>query len=340
MADAPEHRPPTRRAVVAIGGNALLRAGQNGQTAELVAAADEVALSILPLVRAGWSVLFIHGNGPQVGVELLRNEEASTKVPPFGLDMCVASTQGSMGALLEVSLRNALSGAGLGRDVAVLVSLARVDRVDPAFKRPTKPIGLFYSRYRASQLVADLRHRGWDMIEDSGRGWRPVVPSPKPQSVLSSAAADTLLSAGFLVIAGGGGGVPVRADGRLEGVEAVIDKDRTAALMARELRADLLVFLTAVSAVELNFGTTFAKRLLVMKPEEARRYHAEGHFPPGSMGPKVEASIDFAAAGGTALITSAEALEAALDGRDGTRITIEDCEIGHGTNQLPLPFEL
>ncbi len=312
-----------KRAVIALGGNALLGADQVGEPGELVASADKVAGQIVSLVAGGLQVLVVHGNGPQVGIELLRSEEASTKVPPFGLDLCVASTQGSIAALLEVALRNALVEERMeAQRVASLMTLVHVDAEDPAFRRPTKPIGPFYSGYRRRRIMAELQEKGWDMVEDAGRGWRTVVPSPTPTGVLSSAAVKALMDEGFLVIGGGGGGVPVAEAGasRVQSVEAVIDKDRTAALLGIDVEADLLIFLTAVPWVELNFGTPFAKRLDRMTTQEARRHLRQGQFPAGSMGPKIDAACQFADAGGEALITSADALQAALAGQAGTRV--------------------
>ena len=313
-----------RRAVVAIGGNALLKPGDTGAASELHARASEVAGGLVALIRQGVQVLIVHGNGPQVGVEFLRGEEASTKVPPFPLDLCVASTQGSIAALLELALRNALHEENLEVPVAGLLSLVEVDATDPGFGRPTKPIGLFYSAYRAQQLRADFQARGWDVVEDSGRGFRPVVPSPLPIAMANAPAAKLLLASGAIVIAGGGGGVPVvrGPDGRLRGVEAVIDKDRTAVLIATAVEADTLIFLTGVPWVELNHRTPFARRLDRVTATEVERHLSHGQFPAGSMGPKIEAAISFVRArpNSLTLITSAESLAEATAGRSGTRI--------------------
>lgn len=309
--------------MIALGGNALLGSSGEGHIDELVAAAMVAAESVVMLLCNGWSVVMVHGNGPQVGVELLRSEEASTKVPPFGLDLCVASTQGTMATLLEMAIRNCIHGKNIENGhVVSVVSLAVIDPNDPAFARPSKPIGLFYSRYRANQLKGELKAKGWDIREDSGRGWRPVVPSPAPQELLSMAACERLLDAGFTVLAGGGGGVPVVRDseGQLKGIEAVIDKDRTAGLIARKLQCELLIFLTPVSGVDLNYGTTFAKRLRAITTEQASQYLTQGHFAPGSMGPKIQAAVLFAQEGGTVLITSPSRLRSAMAGHEGTRI--------------------
>lgn len=314
-----------RRAVIAIGGNALLRPEQLGGDEDFQGPADEIAGHLVGIIRRGWSILLVHGNGPQVGIELIRCEEASTKVPPFGLDLCVASTQGSIAALLETAVRNALHTEGIvDVPVASIVSLVEVDASHPAFQAPTKPIGPAYSRYRATQILEGMKRKGWALVEERGRGWRTVVPSPPPLEVLSNPAARTLLEAGFLVIGGGGGGVPVSRrgpGGSLERVEAVIDKDRTATLMARAVDAELLVFLTGVPWVELNYDTPFARRIDRLHPDEARRFLAQGHFPAGSMGPKIEAAAEFASGSRAAIITSAPMLEEALLGRAGTWIT-------------------
>lgn len=333
----------SRRAVVAVGGNALLRPEMEGDMVGLMAAADEVAARVVTLVRRDWQVLVVHGNGPQVGIELIRSEEASTKVPPFGLDLCVANTQGSIGALLEIALRNALRTERMGRvPVAVLLTLVEVARTDSAFQHPTKPIGPWYSGYRVAQLRREVESKGWDMVEDSGRGYRTVVPSPKPLRVLAAPAIEKLMAAGFVVVGGGGGGVPITqrgAGGRLETAEAVIDKDWTSNLLAKSLKADLLIFLTAVPWVELNHGTPFARRIDAIHPDEALRHLSEGQFPAGSMGPKIEAAAEFARGGGDALITSADALESAMKGQAGTRVTLSERSIGTGKRQLPLGFE-
>ena len=309
--------------VVAIGGNALLRPGEVGEAAQLTRTAESVAGQLIPLVRAGHRLLVVHGNGPQVGIELTRSEEASTKVPPFRLDLCVANTQGSIGALLETAFRNALNEDLMSdHPLATMTTQVVVDPNDPAFKHPSKPIGLFYSQYRADQLRDDLLARGWDIVEDSGRGFRPIVPSPHPLEVLNSGAVQTLLERGVLVIAGGGGGVPVVREptGRLRRIEAVVDKDRTAALLARDVGASMVLFVTGVPWVELNFGTPFSRRLGTVTYQEMEQHLHGGQFPAGSMGPKVEAAISVAQAGGTALITSADSLQSALAGEAGTRI--------------------
>ena len=305
-------------AVVAFGGNALLTHEDEGTMEEQRRRAEEAAVWLAEFVRLGNDLVVVHGNGPQVGQVLIQMEEAATKVPPGSLDVAVAETEGSMGFLLELALRNRLRAAALPVEVSTLLSLVVVDADDPGFREPTKPVGPFFPRFRARALE---REHGWRMTEDAGRGWRKVVPSPRPLEVLGLEGVRELLRRGRLVIAGGGGGIPVvrAADGALAGVEAVIDKDRTAALLARELRADLLVILTGVPCVMKHFGRKNEQRLPELDPRAARRLLARGEFPPGSMGPKIEAAVEYVeATGRRALITDIEHLEAALRGEAGT----------------------
>jgi carbamate kinase len=302
--------------LVAFGGNALVPRGRDATQGEQLARAREVAEVLLTLAGDRGLVL-VHGNGPQVGDILIRVEEAVTKVPPLSLGVCVAQSQGSIGFFLEWALRNALTRHGLDRDVVTLMSLVRVRERDPAMERPSKPVGPFYTAWRAEYL---MRTKTWPMVEQD-RGWRRVVPSPRPVEVLGVPALRNLLDGGNLVITGGGGGVPVvrTGDGTLQGVEAVIDKDYTAALLARELGVDLFVILTDVESVERDFGTDRARPLDRLSPDEARRLLEEGQFPRGSMGPKVEAALSVVEdTGRKALITSAPALSRALAGENGT----------------------
>ncbi len=306
--------------LVAFGGNALLQPQDLGTVSEQHRRAAEVAAWLVDLVRLGHDVLVVHGNGPQVGQVLIQMEEGATKVPPSPLDVAVAQTEGSIGYVLERGLRNRLRREGLGRDVVTVLSMVVVDADDPGFKNPTKPIGPFFSSYRASVLRREL---GWEMVEDSGRGWRKVVASPKPLEVLGVGAVHDLLARGALVIAAGGGGIPVvrQADGEIRGVEAVIDKDRTAAVLGRELKADVLVILTAVPHVFRDYGKKTQRPLPSLSVARARRLLARGQFPPGSMGPKIEAAVEFVeATGRRALITDADHLHDAVAGAAGTEI--------------------
>ena len=305
--------------MVAFGGNALVKKGQEGTQWEQIENAQETARLLVPLLRAGHDLALVHGNGPQVGNILIQVEEAVTKVPPQSLDVCVAQSEGSIGYVLELALLNALHRERLQRQVLTMVTEVIVDQDDPGFRRPTKPIGPFYPRFRAEFL---MNKQGWNMIEDAGRGWRKVVPSPRPLEVVQMPALREAVAAGHLVIAAGGGGIPVyREGGDLKGVEAVIDKDYTAALVAAGIDADLFVSLTGVDHVSLNYGQPDERRVARMTAGEARDHLEAGQFPEGSMGPKVRAGVEFVEAGrGEVLITSAARLASAVQGRAGTRI--------------------
>ena len=308
-----------RTVVVAFGGNALLREGEHGSDAEQARNADAAARSVAELVRRKMRVLVVHGNGPQVGNLLLQMEEAALKVPASALDMAGAMSQGSIGYLLERAIRNQLTRRSLDVEVVTLVTQVLVEG-DRESLEPTKPVGPFFSRYRAQMLK---RRAGWVMVEDAGRGWRKVVASPHPVEVLNDAVIRQLVAAGHVVIAGGGGGIPVRhaRAGRLVGVEGVIDKDHTASLLARSIGASLLVALTHVPQVQLDFGTADARPIAQASAAEMRRYLEAGQFPAGSMGPKVEGILEFLDSGGTeAIVTDAGSFRAALRGRAGTRV--------------------
>ncbi len=312
--------PRKRLAVVAFGGNALIRKDQEGTQWEQLENARETARSLLPVIRDGYDLVIVHGNGPQVGNILIQVEEAVTKVPPLSLDVCVAASEGSIGYMLEVALLNELRRQRVRRGVVTLVTEVVVDQQDPGFRRPTKPIGPFYTRFRAEFLI---HKQGWTMVEDSGRGWRKVVPSPRPLEVVQMEAIRRAVETGHIVIAGGGGGIPVyrTRQGELRGVEAVIDKDYTAGLIAAGLEADLFVILTGVDQVSLNYGRPDQKGVRAMDVREARAHQSEGQFPEGSMGPKVRSAIEFVeATGRDVLITSSRRLTGAVRGRAGTRI--------------------
>lgn len=309
-------------AVVAFGGNALIKKGQEGTQWEQIENARETARSLIPILREGYQLVLVHGNGPQVGNILIQVEEAVTKVPPLSLDLCVAMSSGSIGYLLELALLNELRRSRLrqARRVVTLITEVVVDQNDPGFRRPTKPIGPFYPRFRADFL---MHNRGWSMVEDSGRGWRKVVPSPRPLEVVQKDAIRRAVEDGGIVIAGGGGGIPVyrTRQGELRGVEAVIDKDYTAGLIASELEADLFVILTGVDQVAVQFGKPDQKGIRRMDVDEARRHQADGQFPEGSMGPKIRAAIEFVEkTGRNVLITSGPRLAEAVRGRAGTHI--------------------
>lgn len=306
--------------MVAFGGNALLRPEDRGTQEEQIARAKQAARWLAEIVRRGYRLIVVHGNGPQVGNILVQAEEASTKIPPQSLDVCVAQTEGSIGFMLQQAMRNRLENIGLGGDVTTVLTEVEVDGNDPAFKRPTKPIGPFFTRYRAEALERDL---GWTMREDAGRGWRHVVPSPRPLRILNLRTIEHLLDTCDVVIAAGGGGIPVvrGRDGNWRGIEAVIDKDFASSLIASQLKADLFIVLTGVPKVAIDFGKPTQKALARMTVDEAEKHLADGQFPAGSMGPKIEASIQFVrATGQQVLITDVDVLREALAGEDGTLI--------------------
>jgi carbamate kinase len=309
-----------RLALIAFGGNALLPETQRGLQEEQVKNAEKAAGLMVSVVRKGYELIIVHGNGPQVGNLLLQQEEAVTKIPPYTLDVCDAMTEGSMGYLLERAIQNELRRHSIDKEATTVVTQVLVDRADPAFERPTKPVGPFYPKFRAQELI---RKKKWTMVEDAGRGWRKVVPSPRPIDILPKWIIRDLVRAGRIVIAAGGGGIPVILNGRglYEGVEAVIDKDFAASLIAREVGVDLFIILTAVERVYANFGQPDQQELPVLPLDEAERLLVAGQFPPGSMGPKIQAAIDYIRAGGKeVLITDARHLKAALVGRSGTRL--------------------
>ena len=306
--------------VGAGGGNAVRRPEDRGTQEEQIARAKQAARWLAEIVRHGFKLIVVHGNGPQVGNILVQAEEASTKIPPQSLDVCVAQTEGSMGFLLQQAIRNRLDSIGLAGDVATILTEVEVDPVDPAFKRPTKPIGPYFTRYRAEALERDL---GWTMREEAGRGWRHVVPSPRPLRILNIETISYMLEGAAVVIAAGGGGIPVvrGRDGQWRGVEAVIDKDFSSSLLASELRAEMYVVLTGVAKVAIDFEKPTQRSIDRLTVAEAQRYLAEGQFPAGSMGPKIEAAIQFVTrGGGQVLITDVEHLRDALAGREGTVI--------------------
>jgi carbamate kinase len=298
--------------VIALGGNALMRPGERGTAAEQRANIRKASEALRPLLGED-ELVITHGNGPQVGNELLRHERGAEEVPPLPLYLAVAQTQAEIGALIESELAPVAE-----RPVACLLTHVVVDEGDPAFAEPTKPVGPFYDEPRARQLE---RERGWRIVHDSGRGWRRVVPSPLPLEVVELESIRALLRGGAIAVACGGGGIPVaRRDGRLAGLDAVIDKDRASSLLARELGADRLVILTDVPALYRGFGTDRQEEVREVAADEAEALLPE--LAAGSMRPKVEAAIEFArATGHEALITSAAALSEALAGEAGTRIS-------------------
>ena len=289
-----------KKIVIALGGNAL------GNTpAEQLELVRQTAKPIVDLIEEGNQVVIAHGNGPQVGM--------------INLGMSTAAmSQGYIGYHLQNSIANELAARGIQKTVGTLVTQVLVDEADPAFQKPSKPVGAFYDKETADKIAAE---RGYTMVEDAGRGWRQVVPSPKPVDVVEKDMVNTLVDSGYVVITVGGGGIPVvKKDGRLVGTPAVIDKDFASAKLAELIGADMLVILTAVDRVAINWGKPDQKALAEMTVDEAEKYCGEGHFAPGSMLPKVQAAMSFAKAGGTAIIASLENAAAALRGESGTRI--------------------
>jgi carbamate kinase len=307
-------------ALIAFGGNAILPETQRGLQSEQINNAQKAARLMIHVVKKGYDLILVHGNGPQVGNLLIQMEESITKVPPFSLEVCDAMTEGSMGFMLEKAIVNELRKNSVDKEVATLITQVVVDREDQAFENPTKPVGPFYTKYRAQML---RRQKKWKMIEDSGRGYRKVVPSPRPIDVIPKRIIRDLVNSGKIVIAVGGGGVPVIINGRglFQGVEAVIDKDYAASLVAQEVKADLFIILTNVDRVYLNYGAPDEEPIAVMTVKQAEEYLSQGQFPPGSMGPKIKAAIEYIKGGGKeVLITSANYLKASLINRSGTKI--------------------
>jgi carbamate kinase len=310
-----------RTLVVAIGGNSLIKDARHQTVPDQIAALAETSVHIASAIRDGWQVAIGHGNGPQVGFILRRSELAAHELHEVPLDVCDADTQGAIGYELQQSLGNDFRRMGLDRQAVTVVTQVEVARDDPAFGRPSKPIGTFMDEARAMQRRDG---EGWDVVEDAGRGWRRVVASPRPLRIVEERAVKALLADGFVVITVGGGGIPVVADesGSLHGVAAVIDKDYASSLLGTVVGAEVFAITTAVERVALDWGKpsqTWLDRLTVA---EARAYLAEGgHFMPGSMAPKIEACLEFLERGGSeAIITAPANLELALAGRAGTRI--------------------
>jgi carbamate kinase len=309
----------TRIAVIAIGGNSLIKDKAHSTVRDQYIAAAETTDHIAAMVKDGWNVAITHGNGPQVGFILRRSELAAHELHEIPLDVCGADTQGAIGYALQQNLQNDFLEQGIERDVVTVVTQVEVGADDPAFDNPTKPIGSFMDEEQASTRI---EIDGWDCREDAGRGWRRVVASPKPIRIVEENAVKTLLDAGTVVITAGGGGIPVVAaeDGTLSGVAAVIDKDFASSLLANRIGAELFIVSTAVEKVALNYGTPDQVWVDEMSLAEAKKYLAEGtHFAKGSMAPKIQAVVDFLEGGGKwAIITNPENLERALAGETGT----------------------
>ena len=328
-----------RTILLAVGGNSLIRAGEKGTIAEQMANAQRTAAEIAKLVRDGYRIVLTHGNGPQVGAALLRSERGASQVPGLPLDVCDASTQGEIGYLLQQSLDTELRRAGLRVPVVTVLTQVVVAPDDPAMQRPTKPIGPFYSQAEAEERQSRF---GWETVEDAARGWRRVVPSPEPLEILELDVIRYLLDQGVLVIACGGGGIPVVwKDGRLRGVEAVIDKDRASALLASRLDVDLFLISTDTDYVYLNYKKPTQEPILLASPAALREYADAGHFPPGNMGPKVESVLRFVTCEKReAIITSAENLCRAVAGFTGTRVLLEQSPLALAMpGQIEVPVE-
>jgi carbamate kinase len=307
-------------AVVAVGGNSLIIDDQHQSIPDQVKAATMTSRYVADMVQAGWTVVLTHGNGPQVGFILRRSGIAKGVVPEVPVDYADADTQGAIGYMFQRALYNEFQRRKLKRKVVAIVTQVRVDPKDPAFTNPTKPIGAYMTEDVAKSLAQDL---GWTVKEDSGRGWRRVVASPLPQEIIELDIIEALIDLGYIVIACGGGGIPVLRDsnGALQGLEAVIDKDFASSLLARAIRAELFVVSTGVEKVAINYGKPDQRWLEQIGLAELRRYLAEGQFPKGSMGPKIEAIIAFLeGGGGRALITNPPNLGRALSGAAGTHI--------------------
>jgi carbamate kinase len=304
--------------VVALGGNAILQPGQVGTFEEQLFNIDGAMGRIAALLEQGWRVVLTHGNGPQVGNLLIQNALAARTVAPMPMDVCGAESQGQIGYMAAQTLGNHLKKRQLEAPVVTIVTQVAVDPADKAFAAPSKPVGPFYSEAEAKKMMLE---EGQAMKEDAGRGWRRVVPSPEPKEIVELAAVKQLLASGCLVVCSGGGGVPVvRARGALSGIDAVIDKDLAAALLAREIGAEALLILTDVPRAYVNYGRPEQQALETVSASQMRTYAAQGHFKAGSMGPKVEACLRFVDAGGESVIASLTEVGPALAGAAGTHI--------------------
>ena len=312
--------PARKTAVVAVGGNSLISDPQHQDVASQVKAVDETCKHIANMIERGWNVIVTHGNGPQVGFILRRNELAYPEVHSTPLDVIGADTQGAIGYMIARALDNEFKQRGIQRSVAAVVTQVLVDRGDPGFKNPTKGIGGFTTKDKAEMFEKE----GWVVKEDAGRGWRRMIASPLPLRIVERDVIKSLIDAGFIVVAVGGGGIPVIEDeqGLLQGTYAVIDKDRASSLLASDLKVDLFLISTAVEKVAINFNQPDQRWLDKMTLSEAKKLYVEGHFLSGSMGPKIEAIMAYLEANpkGQALVTKPETIIDALDGKTGTWI--------------------
>jgi carbamate kinase len=312
-----------KRIVVALGGNAILRHREIGTAEEQFSHVMETCGYLLQLVRQGYGLVITHGNGPQVGDILLKNECAKGTLPRMPLDICDAESQGMIGYMFQQSMDAVMKRSGIGIPVVTLVTQVIVDAADPAFSNPEKPIGPYYTAMEAAELK---KAKGWQIVPESGRGYRRVVPSPEPIEIVEKEPIATLFESGAIVIACGGGGIPVvrSESGMMQGVEAVIDKDHTAVLLANAIGADLLLILTDVEYAYLNYGMPAQVPLTRLTADEARKHLEDGHFAPGNMGPKIASAIRFLRTGGKRVVIASPAQAmAALEGNAGTTIVPE-----------------
>lgn len=309
-----------QRIVIAFGGNASYPPSIKGLASEQFALIAQACRHLVRIVQSGYQLVLTHGNGPVVGNILFRMARTANELPPMPMDVCVAHSQGGMGYMLQQTLANVLHDQGVQMTVSSIITQVEVSADDPGFAHPTKPVGRFFSSADAERLT---REQGWNFVEDSGRGYRRVVPSPRPLRILELPAVEALLAANVIPIAVGGGGIPVARDakGDYYGVSAVIDKDLTSAMLAAHLGARTLVMLTGVDRVALDFGKPTQRAIDRMSASEARRHLADGQFPPGSMGPKIDAALQYLdGGGGEVIITSLDRVCDALQGRAGTRL--------------------
>lgn len=309
-----------KRVVVALGGNAAYPPTIKGTAEEQLDLMAQLCEHFVRMIEAGYQLVLTHGNGPVVGNILYRMAKTARELPPMPMDVCVAHSQGGMGYMFEQSFTNVLRRHGCNAIVAAVLTEVEVDPRDPAFSHPTKPVGKFFTKEEAAQMQAET---GWTMVEDSGRGYRRVVPSPQPLSILDLPAIEALIAANIIPIAAGGGGIPVirDANGDYKGVPAVIDKDLTSAMLSAQLGAKDFVMITGVPQVMLDFGKPTQRGIARMTVSEAKRYLAEGQFPPGSMGPKIDAAVRYLERfDGAVVITSLEHTFDAVQGNAGTRI--------------------
>jgi len=315
-------------AVIAIGGNSLIKDKDHKSVPDQYAAAAETSHHIAGMVAEGYDVVVTHGNGPQVGFILRRSELSAHELHEVPMDYCGADTQGAIGYMIQQALYNEFRERKIHKQAVTVVTQVVVDKDDPAFKKPSKPVGSFFDK----EMAEKRKREGWDVVEDAGRGYRRVVASPIPKEVVEQEAIKDLIAKGFIVVAVGGGGIPVAYDEKrnLRGVEAVIDKDYASALLASNIKADLFVISTAVEKVSINYKKPDQKDLDKVTLEEAKKYLADGHFAPGSMGPKIKAIIGFLEAGGEeALVTDPEHLMKAIKGETGTRFRKEFAKVAN-----------